>query len=334
MPAVVSSSLVREWAQRALSGLGDARAEIDALNVFPVPDGDTGTNLYLTMESACEAVDQCWTDAADAPGVDEAARAMSTGALMGARGNSGVILSQILRGTSEILGGLTDGDALDGSAVHRLLARAADLGYEAVARPVEGTILTVARAAADSAAHPRPGGRRRCRCRRGGRGAGCPRRSRAHAHHARVTAPGRSRRRGGPRTRRRARRAGRGRHRRAAHGRRGRAPRPGAAARRGRGPPTTTAGRRTRSCSCSRPTTTPCPRCVPSSTPSATAWWSSAATGCGTSTCMSTMPGRRSRRRWRPVGRTACASRTSRPSCRRPAWSTTAPLSPSRTARE
>ncbi len=152
MPAIVSSSLVRDWAQRALSGLGDARVEIDALNVFPVPDGDTGTNLYLTMESACEAVDQCWTDAADAPGVDAAARAMSTGALMGARGNSGVILSQILRGTSEILGGLTDGDALDGSAVHRLLARAADLGYEAVARPVEGTILTVARAAADSAA--------------------------------------------------------------------------------------------------------------------------------------------------------------------------------------
>ena len=152
MPAIVSSSLVRDWAQRALSGLGDARLEIDALNVFPVPDGDTGTNLYLTMESACEAVDQCWTGAAGAPGVDEAARAMSTGALMGARGNSGVILSQILRGTSEILGGLTDGDALDGSAVHRLLARAADLGYEAVARPVEGTILTVARAAADSAA--------------------------------------------------------------------------------------------------------------------------------------------------------------------------------------
>lgn len=151
MPAIVSSSLVRDWAQRALSGLGDARVEIDALNVFPVPDGDTGTNLYLTMESACQAVDQCWTDAAGDPGVDEAARAMSTGALMGARGNSGVILSQILRGTSEILGGLTDGDALDGSAVHRLLARAADLGYEAVARPVEGTILTVARAAADSA---------------------------------------------------------------------------------------------------------------------------------------------------------------------------------------
>jgi DAK2 domain fusion protein YloV len=152
VPAIVSSSLVRDWAQRALSGLGDARGEIDALNVFPVPDGDTGTNLYLTMESACLAVDECWSDESRSPGVDVAARAMSLGALMGARGNSGVILSQILRGTSEVLGGLTDGEALDGSAVHRLLARAADLGYEAVARPVEGTILTVARAAADAAA--------------------------------------------------------------------------------------------------------------------------------------------------------------------------------------
>jgi len=152
VPAVVSSSLVREWALRALSGLGDARAEIDALNVFPVPDGDTGTNLYLTMESACAAVDACWAEEPGDPVTDKAARAMSLGALMGARGNSGVILSQILRGTSDVLGGLADGEPLDGAAVQRLLTRAADLGYEAVARPVEGTILTVARAAADSAA--------------------------------------------------------------------------------------------------------------------------------------------------------------------------------------
>ena len=151
MAAVVSSALVRDWAQRALSALGDARLDIDALNVFPVPDGDTGTNLYLTMESACQSVEQCWTDAPEGPPAGDAARAMSLGALMGARGNSGVILSQILRGTSEVLSGLPDGQVLDGAAVQRLLARAADLGYEAVARPVEGTILTVARAAADAA---------------------------------------------------------------------------------------------------------------------------------------------------------------------------------------
>lgn len=152
MPAIVSSALVRDWVQRSLSGLGDARAEIDALNVFPVPDGDTGTNLYLTMESACESVEQCWTGPAADPGIDVAARAMALGALMGARGNSGVIMSQILRGTSDILATLPDGEPLDGTAVQNLLRRAADLGYEAVARPVEGTILTVARAAADAAA--------------------------------------------------------------------------------------------------------------------------------------------------------------------------------------
>ncbi len=151
MPAIVSSSLVREWAHLALSGLGDARTEIDALNVFPVPDGDTGTNLYLTMESACESIEDCWSESDGAPAVDAAARALSLGALMGARGNSGVILSQILRGTTEVLSGLPDGEPLQAEAVWELLTRAADLGYEAVARPVEGTILTVARAAAEAA---------------------------------------------------------------------------------------------------------------------------------------------------------------------------------------
>jgi len=152
MATVVSSALVRDWAYRALSALGDARAEIDALNVFPVPDGDTGTNLYLTMESACEAVEACFTSPTTAdPDVAEVARALSTGALLGARGNSGVILSQILRGVSEVVAGLVEGEDLDGEAVHRILRRAADLSYEAVARPVEGTILTVARSAADAA---------------------------------------------------------------------------------------------------------------------------------------------------------------------------------------
>jgi uncharacterized protein len=152
VPAIVSSALVRDWAYHALSGLGDARADIDALNVFPVPDGDTGTNMYLTMESACASVDGCWAaDDTGEPSVSDVANAMSLGALMGASGNSGVIMSQILRGSSEVLGSLPEGDVLDGPAIHRLLRRASDLGYEAVSRPVEGTILTVARAAADAA---------------------------------------------------------------------------------------------------------------------------------------------------------------------------------------
>lgn len=153
MAVVVSSGLVRDWAQRALSSLGDARAEIDALNVFPVPDGDTGTNLYLTMESALESVDRCWPcETGSEPTIGAAAKALSTGALMGARGNSGVILSQLLRGTGEVLSGLRDGAPLDGEMVRDLLRHGADLSYQAVARPVEGTILTVARAAADAAA--------------------------------------------------------------------------------------------------------------------------------------------------------------------------------------
>jgi DAK2 domain fusion protein YloV len=149
MGVPVTAGLVRDWALRALTGLGEARAEIDALNVFPVPDGDTGTNLYLTMESAVEAVGACWQDGE--PRLAEAARAMALGALMGARGNSGVIVSQILRGTSEVLAEQPDAVPLDPDALRRLLRRAADLAYEAVARPVEGTILTVARAAADAA---------------------------------------------------------------------------------------------------------------------------------------------------------------------------------------
>ena len=146
MPTAVSAGLVQEWAERALQALGEARQEIDALNVFPVPDGDTGTNLYLTIEAALQEV-------AGLPGatVAEAAAAFARGALLGARGNSGVIMSQVLRGASEVIGRLPEGEPLEPEAVRHLLRRAAELSYAAVARPIEGTILTVARAAADRA---------------------------------------------------------------------------------------------------------------------------------------------------------------------------------------
>jgi DAK2 domain fusion protein YloV len=146
VPTAVSAGLVQEWAERALQALGEARQEIDALNVFPVPDGDTGTNLYLTLEAALQEV-------ARLPGanVAEAAAAFARGALLGARGNSGVIMSQVLRGASEVIGRLPEGEPLEPEAVRHLLRRAAELSYAAVARPVEGTILTVARAAADRA---------------------------------------------------------------------------------------------------------------------------------------------------------------------------------------
>ena len=142
-------ALFSRWCRLALESLGAARAEIDALNVFPVPDGDTGTNLYLTFEAAVTAVE----DAA-ATALPAAARALGRGALLEARGNSGVILSQLLWAAAEEISSApaahTDETAA-GDAIAAALARAADAGYAAVAKPVEGTILTVARAAAEAA---------------------------------------------------------------------------------------------------------------------------------------------------------------------------------------
>ncbi|GAA0693657.1 DAK2 domain-containing protein [Kitasatospora atroaurantiaca] len=137
---------VRTWCRLALTALGQAREEIDALNVYPVPDGDTGTNLYLTVESAAVALERCFTED---PGTDLAAAmtAMARGALIGARGNSGVILAQLLRGMAEVLaqGG-------EPATFRKALLRAAESAYQAVAEPVEGTLLTVAAEAAKAAA--------------------------------------------------------------------------------------------------------------------------------------------------------------------------------------
>lgn len=141
---VIDASAVRQWASAACAALKSAAAEIDALNVYPVPDRDTGTNLYLTMQSALSALDQGGrTDAMGGP-LDRLAR----GALVGARGNSGVILSQLLRGFADTAG---EQPRADGAALAAALSRGADLAYACVAEPVEGTILSVARAAADSA---------------------------------------------------------------------------------------------------------------------------------------------------------------------------------------
>ncbi|MEV4556444.1 DAK2 domain-containing protein [Kitasatospora sp. NPDC049285] len=133
---------VRTWCRLALAALGQAREEIDALNVYPVPDGDTGTNLYLTVESAAEALDAVFA-AEEKPELGVAATAVARGALIGARGNSGVILAQWLRGVAEVL-------AEDG-ALGEALRHGARSAYQAVAEPVEGTLLTVASAAADAA---------------------------------------------------------------------------------------------------------------------------------------------------------------------------------------
>ncbi len=116
---------------------------INELNVFPVPDGDTGTNMTLTMVSAEEAL-----AALSDPGVTDICKAISSGSLRGARGNSGVILSQLLRGFTRELQGAKD---IDLSVIALAMSRAADTAYKAVMKPKEGTILTVARCMAEKA---------------------------------------------------------------------------------------------------------------------------------------------------------------------------------------
>ncbi|MGW7273965.1 DAK2 domain-containing protein [Streptomyces sp. NPDC054864] len=152
VPQNLDAVAVRAWCGLALDALGRAREEIDAINVYPVADGDTGTNLYLTVESASQAVDAVFTGLDPArPSLAEAVRAMAHGALIGARGNSGTILSQLLRGMAQVLGADRDTDHADSGALALALRRAAESGYQAVAHPVEGTVLTVAAAAADAA---------------------------------------------------------------------------------------------------------------------------------------------------------------------------------------
>ena len=119
------------------------KAQVDALNVFPVPDGDTGTNMSLTMMSAVKEINQLTSTS-----MAEFADKLSKGALRGARGNSGVILSQILKGFSNVIAGY---EAVDARAFAKGWREGAQLAYSAVSKPKEGTILTVVRAMAEEA---------------------------------------------------------------------------------------------------------------------------------------------------------------------------------------
>ena len=126
-----------------LAWLEHNRERVNQLNVYPVPDGDTGTNMTLTMRKAYDAVAD-WDDAH----VGKVAEAVAKGALLGARGNSGVILSQVLRGFAN---GIKDRDVFDGSTLAYACKLAVDAAYRAVEKPVEGTILSVTKAAAEAA---------------------------------------------------------------------------------------------------------------------------------------------------------------------------------------
>ena len=128
--------------------LSERKDEINRLNVFPVPDGDTGTNMSLTLETVVENLANLPIGAAGA----EIRKAITTGALMGARGNSGVITSQILRGLCE---GSVGHDELNADSIDAAFAKSQEVAFQAVRKPVEGTILTVLRDSAAAAKHAR-----------------------------------------------------------------------------------------------------------------------------------------------------------------------------------
>jgi DAK2 domain fusion protein YloV len=159
----LDDAAVHRWCGGGLAALRAHQHEIDELNVYPVPDGDTGTNLVLTLTSAQQALEDTPADDCAPVGALEgevvasglaqtplgrAMRRMARGALLGARGNSGVIVSQIFRGMAEEFAGVV---AVRGGELARALRSASEAAYAAVARPVEGTVLSVVAAAADAA---------------------------------------------------------------------------------------------------------------------------------------------------------------------------------------
>jgi DAK2 domain fusion protein YloV len=143
----IELAVVRRFVDVAVDALADAREEIDALNVYPVPDGDTGTNMYLTVSAARDAIHQAAAEDAD---LRTALAAFGRGALLGARGNSGVILSQMLGAVAARISRAGPGER-NAVVMAEAMREATDASYAAVGTPVEGTILTVARAAADAA---------------------------------------------------------------------------------------------------------------------------------------------------------------------------------------
>lgn len=149
VPHGISTSSILRFVDIASDALGAAREEIDALNVYPVPDGDTGTNMFLTVSAARDALREAVGTRPDLP-LGDALAILSRGALLGARGNSGVILSQMLGAYAARLEQVSTGER-NARIAAEAMQQATDASYAAVGRPVEGTILTVARAASDAA---------------------------------------------------------------------------------------------------------------------------------------------------------------------------------------
>ena len=139
----IDGLLLRDMVMAGTALLEKNREAVDALNVFPVPDGDTGTNMSLTMQSATREI-----NSKEFLRADEAANALAKGALKGARGNSGVITSQLLRGFSKSINGI---EKITPVQFAEALGKGAEMAYKAVMKPKEGTILTVARVVAEDA---------------------------------------------------------------------------------------------------------------------------------------------------------------------------------------
>ena len=138
--ANITTSLFQEMVQAGATRLNKQAEYVNSLNVFPVPDGDTGTNMGMTIENGAKEVSD-----RSASSVGEAAGIFAKGLLMGARGNSGVITSQLFRGFSQ---SVKDKEELDGAALAAAFQSGVEVAYKAVMKPVEGTILTVSRGAA------------------------------------------------------------------------------------------------------------------------------------------------------------------------------------------
>ncbi|MGT2926513.1 DAK2 domain-containing protein [Streptococcus cuniculipharyngis] len=138
--STITTSLFQEMVQAAATRLGKQAEYVNSLNVFPVPDGDTGTNMSMTMDNGAKEV-----SSKPAATVGEVGQILSKGLLMGARGNSGVITSQLFRGFGQAI---KDKEELDGKDLAQAFQSGVEVAYKAVMKPVEGTILTVSRGAA------------------------------------------------------------------------------------------------------------------------------------------------------------------------------------------
>lgn len=141
---MITGSMFRDGVISASNNIANNRQAVDALNIFPVPDGDTGTNMSMTIGAAAKEMAVLGDDCT----VEEASSRCASALLRGARGNSGVILSLIFRGFSKALKGM---DTADGKTVANAFRKGVDAAYKAVMKPTEGTILTVVRKAAEAA---------------------------------------------------------------------------------------------------------------------------------------------------------------------------------------